>query len=81
MLQEICGRSNGGSNYQDRQNAANPPRSLAVAVAVEPTIKDADQAADPSHRMADGSDEPLRITESELDQHGDKGKRDEHGVL
>ena len=81
MLQEICGQSGGSSDYQDRQNAADPPQHVAIVVAVEAAIEDADEAADPSHRMADDSDQPLWITESELDQHGEKGKRDEHGVL
>ena len=58
-----------------------PAPARCGRVAVERAVERADQAADPGHRMADRAQQPLRITDAELDQHGEKCKRDRHVPL
>ena len=66
---------------QQRRGAGQLPRPRTGRFAIERAVEFADQAADPGHRMADGARQRLRITEAELDQHGEKRKRDGHVPL
>ena len=54
--------------------------ALLHALVVQRAIEQADQAAHPGHRMADGAHQPIRITDRGLDQERQKGERDGHDV-
>ena len=69
------------STIDDCDNPGGSPLLRCVGLAVEPAVERIDQAADPAHRMADRAQQALRIAETELDQHGDKCKRDGHERL
>jgi len=76
VLGDESDRANDNDQDQHRDNARRPARNRSHRFAIEQPVERADQAADPGDRMADRACDPLRVTETEFDQHGNEGKRD-----
>ena len=71
-----CNQPDHDNDDQHRNRTGEPPYARTGRVAVERAVEFADQTADPGHRVADRANKPLRIADAELDQHGEKRKRD-----
>ena len=75
-LDDQGNRTDDNDQDQHRDDARRAARTRSHRFAIEQPVERIDQAADPGYRMPDHTGDAFRVTETELDQHGDEGKRD-----
>ena len=72
MLDHQSDRADDHDQDQDGNDASGAAFTFAGRIAIEPSVKRVDQAADPCDRMADRLYQSIRVAETKLDQHGDE---------